>query len=106
MERERLGETGGKGKRKIKELNAKYINQKQVCKDLNGKKQGDRIFLNSEDSIKFWSDIWSVRKEHNQKTEWLKGCRKQFENLSSMEKVEKGLEMVKMQCRKMPNLHH
>ena len=39
------------------------VNQKQVYKDLNGEKQGDRIIPNSEDSIKFRSDIWSIRKE-------------------------------------------
>ena len=120
LEKERQRETGGKGKRKIKELNAKYrvkkkginllneelkqrfiakklkvkryeqrisqfrqnqlfqVNQKQVYKDLNGEKQGDRIIPNSEDSIKFWSDIWSIRKEHNQHAEWLKGCRRQY----------------------------
>ena len=99
LERERRGETGGKGKRKIKELDTKYrvkkkginlvikdlkqrliakktkvkryeqrisqfrqnrlfqVNQKQVYKDLNGEKQGDKIIPNSDDSIKFWSDI-------------------------------------------------
>ena len=39
-----------------------HVNQKQVYKDLNGEKQGDRIIPNAEDSIKFWSDIWSIRK--------------------------------------------
>ena len=70
---------------------------------MNGEKQGDKITPNSEDSIKIWSFIWSIRKEHNQHAEWLKSCRKQFENVSSMEKVEISQEMVKMQCRKMPN---
>ena len=70
---------------------------------MNGEKQGDRIILNSADRIKFWSDIWSIRKEHNQHTEWLKGCRKQFENSNRMKKVKISQEMVKMQCRKMPN---
>ena len=111
LERERRGETGGKGKRKIKELDTKYrvkkkginlvikelkqrliakktkvkryeqrisqfrqnqlfqVNQKQVYKDLNGEKQGDRIIPNSDDSIKIWSDIWRIRKEHNQRAE-------------------------------------
>ena len=129
-ESERRGETGGKRKRKIKELNTKYrvkkkginlvieelkqrliakktkvkryeqiisqfrqtqlfqVNQKQVHKDLNGEKQAERIIPNSEDKIKFWSDIWSIRKEHNQHAEWLKSCRKQFENENSMEKVK------------------
>ena len=137
LERERQGETGGKGKENIKELNTKYrvkknginlvieelkqrliakktevkryeqrisqfrqnqlfqVNQKQVYKDLNGEKQGDRIIPNSEDSIKFWSDIWSIRKKHNQHNEWLKSCRKQFENVNSMEKVEISQEMAK-----------
>ena len=70
------------------------VNQKQVYKDLNEEKQGDRIIPNSEDSIKFWSDIWSIRKEHNQHTEWLKGCRKQFENLNCVQKVKISQEMV------------
>ena len=74
-----------------------------MYKDLNGEKQGDRIIPNSEDSVKFWSDIWSIRKEHNQHAEVLKSCGKQFENVNSMEKVEISQEMVKMQCRKMPN---
>ena len=34
--------------------------------NLNGEKQGDRIIPNSEDSIKLWSDIWSIKKENNQ----------------------------------------
>ena len=35
--------------------------------------------------------------------EAMKGCRKQFENVNSMKKVQISQEMVKMQCRKMPN---
>ena len=58
---------------------------------------------NSEDSIEFRNDIWSIRKKHNQHPEWLKSCRKLSENVNSMEKVEISQEMVKMQCRKMPN---
>ena len=78
------------------------VNQKQVYKDLNEEKQDDRIIPNSEDGIKFWSDVWSIRKEHNQHADWLENCRRQFENLNSMQKVEIS-QMVKMQCRKMPN---
>ena len=74
-----------------------------MYKDLNREKRGQRIIPNSEDSTKFWSDIWSIRKEHNQHAEWLKSYIKQFDNINSMEKVEISQEMVKMQCRKMPN---
>ena len=79
------------------------VNQKQLYKDMSGEKQGGRIIPNSEDSIKFWSDIWSIRKEHKQHVELLKGRRKQFENVNSVKKVEISQEMVKMQCREMPN---
>ena len=74
-----------------------------MYKDLNREKRGQRIISNSEDSTKFWSDIWSIRKEHNQHAEWLKSYIKQFDNINSTEKVEISQEMVKMQCRKMPN---
>ena len=79
------------------------VNQKQVYKELNGEKQSNRIIPNSENSIKFWSNIQSIKKEHNQHAKWLKDCRKQFENVSSMEKVEISQKMVKIQCRKIPN---
>ena len=76
------------------------VNQKQVYKDLNGEKQGDGIIPNSEDTIKFWSDIWSIRKEHNQHVELLKSCRKQLENVNCIEKVEISQEMVKRLMQK------
>ena len=78
------------------------VNQKQVYKEVNREKQSYRIIPNSE-SIKFWSDVWSMRREHNQYAEWLKDWRKQFANVISMEKVEIRQETVKMQYRKMPN---
>ena len=31
---------------------------------------------NSDDSIKFWNDICSIRKEHNQHAEWFKAVEK------------------------------
>ena len=71
-----------------------------MYKELNGEKQ---VTPNSEDSIKFWSDTWSTRKEHNQHAEWLKDCRKRFENVNNMEKVEISQEKVKKKKRKIPN---
>ena len=71
--------------------------------ELNREKQGHRIILNPEDIIKFWNDIWSIRKEYGQQAEWWTGRTKQFETVNSIEKVKISQEMVKMQCRKMPN---
>ena len=74
-----------------------------MYKERNREKESDRVIPKSEDSIKFWSDIWSISKEHNKNADWLKVCRKQFENVNSMEKAEVSQEMIKMQCRKMRN---
>ena len=83
------------------------VNQKQVYKDLNGEKQGDRIIPNSEDSIKFWSDIWSIRKEHNQHAEWLKKnwehkqCRKSWSQTRNGENAGRSLtgKFLKVVCK-------
>ena len=94
---------------KIYEQSITQIRQNQLSQpetgiqELNREKCGERIIPNSEDSIKFGNDIWSIRNEHNQHTEWLKDCRKQFENVNSKDKVGISQEMVKMQWRKMTN---
>ena len=36
----------------------------------------------------------------NEHTDWLKDCKKQFENVNSMEKVEISQKMLKMQCKR------
>ena len=79
------------------------VNQKQVYKKLNGEKVSDRIIPNSDDRTKFWNEIWSIRRGHNKHAEFLKVSRNEFENVNSKEKAEITQEMVKMQCRKMPN---
>ena len=79
------------------------VNQKQVYKKLIGEKVSDRIIPNSDDRTKFWNEIWSIRREHNKHAEFLKVSGKEFENVNSKEKAEITQEMVKMQCRKMPD---
>ena len=51
-----------KAKRYEQRISQFQVNQKQVYKELNREKVGDRITPDSEDSIKFWSNIWSIRK--------------------------------------------
>ena len=72
-----------------------------MYKELNEQQQGQIVTPKTEENIKFCTDIWSMRKEHNQHTERIKDCRQQFENVTSMEKVEITQDMVKIQCRKM-----
>ena len=107
LEREKRGETGMRGKRKIKNLGDKNeikrkglttvieelkqrllakaakikrygdritqyrqnrmftVEQKKVYKELNGRTSGEGVIPDAEESKKFWSEIWSIEKEHN-----------------------------------------
>ena len=50
----------------FKQIQLFQVNQKQVHKDINGQKQDDRIIPISEDTVKFWNDMCSIRKKHKQ----------------------------------------
>ena len=144
LEREKRGETGMRGKRKIKNLGDKYgikrkglttvieelkqrllakaakikrygdritqyrqnrmfaVEQKKVYKELNGRTSGECVIPDAEESKKFWSEIWSIEKEHNRQAEWLQDLKREQNNvvMGDMEITE---EMVKKQSRKIPN---
>ena len=57
-----------------------HINQKQVYKELNGLAREEGSVPDSKESIKFWSNIWSVTKEHNKQAEWLQNCKRSWED--------------------------
>ena len=59
---------------------------------------------NVEESKRFWGDIWSAKKGHNQEAEWLKDLKNELENEEHLqESVVISVEKVMKQCRKMPN---
>ena len=144
LEREKRGETGMRGKRKVKNLGDKYgikrkglttvieelkqrllakaakikrygdritqyrqnrmfaVEQKKVYKELNGGANGKSVIPDAEESKKFWSEIWSIEKEHNRQAEWLQDLKREQSNVN-MEDMEITEEMVKKQSRKIPN---
>ena len=56
----------------------------------------------AEESKTFWSDIWTLSKEHNRNAEWLNNIRNDIGDNQQGE-LEITAEMVTIQCRKMPN---
>ena len=59
---------------------------------------------NAEECAKFWSNIRSVRKEHNRKAEWFKDLKRERANDGhSQERVSISVEKIRKQCRKVPN---
>ena len=78
------------------------VEQKMVYKELNGGARGESVIPDAEESKKFWSEIWSIEKEHNRQAEWLRDLKREKSNIN-MEDMEITEEMVKKQCRELPN---
>ena len=71
------------------------IDRKKVLNELNGETRGQNVVPGAEESRKFWSEIWGIRKEHNKQAEWLNELKRQQNNVR-MEEVEITTEMVKI----------
>ena len=78
------------------------VDRKKVLNELNGETRGQNVIPGTEKSRKLWSEIWGIRKEHNRQAEWLNELKLQQNNVR-MEEVVITTEMVKSQCRKIPN---
>ena len=79
------------------------VDQRRVYNEFNGQMGSNKGDIpNTEESRKFWSGIWSVKKEHNKKADWLSDLKKEMVNLEQ-QNVVINEEKVKKQCRKMPN---
>ena len=79
------------------------VDQKRVYNEFNGQMGSNKGDIpNTEESRKFWSGIWSVKKEHNKKADWLSDLKKEMVKLEQ-QNVVINEEKVKKQCRKMPN---
>ena len=79
------------------------VDQKRVYNEFNGQMGSNKGDIpTTKESRKFWSGIWSVKKEHNKKADWLSDLKKQMVTLEQ-QNVVNNEEKVKKQCRKMPN---
>ena len=79
------------------------VDQKKIYKELNGEERGTNEVPDAEESRRFWENIWSVEKEHNKQAKWLQDLRDEKGEESIQEKVTITVDMVKKQCKKVPN---
>ena len=76
--------------------------QKKVYQEFNGEKKGDNAVPDSEESKKFWSNIWSKNEDHNSEAEWLKELKSE-KGQYQQENIVITEGMVKQSCQKLPN---
>ena len=80
------------------------FDQKKIYAEFNGGGVRSNDVPNVEESKRFWGDICSAEKGHNQEAEWLKDLKNELENEENLqESVVISVEKVRKQCRKMPN---
>ena len=56
------------------------FDQKMICGECNGDGVRSSDVTNTAGSKKFWGDLWSVGKGHNQEAEWLKYIKNELRN--------------------------
>ena len=56
------------------------VDQKRIYSEYNGGRGRSSDDPNAEESKRFWGNIWSIEKEHNQDAEWLKDLKTRLEN--------------------------
>ena len=75
---------------------------KRVYQQLNGKIESSKK-PDTEESWKFWSNIWAKEKSHNKNTEWLKELRAKLNKLKQCN-IQVTTEIITQKTRKIPNL--
>ena len=62
----------------------------------------ENVIPDADEIKKFWSDIWSVHKEHNRNAECLNNIKNDIGD-NRQEELAVTADMVTSQCRKLPN---
>ena len=75
--------------------------KKRVYQQLNGKSESSKN-PDTEESRRFWSNIWGTEKSHNKNAEWLKELRAE-QNKTKQGNIQITTEMVTQQTRQVPN---
>ena len=78
-------------------------NQSQLYKELGGSgKKADVPNPNAEEARRFWRDIWSVEKEHNEQANWLESVKDSFAGVDKQPDVVLELDDVTAGYEKCP----
>ena len=80
-----------------------HIDQKKLYSELNGGRKFSQSVPDADESRRFWSDIWSVNKEHNREAAWLRCLQNERKRDHSQEPVKVSVENARKQCQKIPN---
>ena len=80
-----------------------HIDQKKLYSELNGGRKFSHNVPDADESRRFWSDIWSVKKEHNREAAWLRCLQNERNRDHFQEPVKVSVENVRKQCQKIPN---
>ena len=75
-------------------------NQKRLFERLEGIERRNGVRPDAEESITFWSSIWSKSVQHNEKAEWLEEVKNKVTGVEKQENVKITKEMVENQLRK------
>ena len=79
-----------------------HIDQK-LHSQLNGGRKFSNNVPDADESMRFWSDIWSVKKEHNREAAWLRCLQNEKNRDHFQEPAKASIENVRKQGQKIPN---
>ena len=80
-----------------------HIGQKKLYSEMNGGRKFSENVPDADESRRFWSDIWSVEKEHNREAAWLRCLQNEKSRDDFQEPVKITIENVRKQCQKSLN---
>ena len=75
----------------------------QLYKELNGTGKVDYISPDPDKATKFWNDIWSVSRAHNQDARWLWRVRQKLTNVEKQGNIEITVESIQKRVSGMSN---
>ena len=81
----------------------RYENKAELFERLEKVDRSNDLRPDSEESKRFWSEIWDQPVLHNNNAGWLKKVEKDLENVTKQEDIKISINKVKKQLRKMKN---
>lgn len=89
---------------KVRQNNLFKNNQSQLYKELGGRaRSGPTEAPNAGEATRFWSEIWSVEKKHNEDASWLGDVRDKMHGVEKQCEVKINIGDVETGIRKMAN---
>ena len=78
-------------------------NEKALYEELDGKMRQEQVMSDSEESIKFWSELWDNPVGHNRNAEWIMTVEKELECVTQQGNINMTKKDVSIHLRKISN---